>query len=88
MTFHVDTYGSSEREAQVSLPIFSLKKRVLVQETPEKALIYNLVIPELKDPLQIYQLYVEPIRCSDKQHHATASLVVPWANESVHTHFT
>ncbi|CAG9773683.1 unnamed protein product [Ceutorhynchus assimilis] len=88
LTFHVDTYGSYEREIEVSLPIFSVKKQVLVPQTPDKALIYSLVIPELNDPLQIYQLFVEPISCRSKTHHATASVLVPWANESIHVHFT
>lgn len=35
LTFHVDTYGSYERETTVSLPIFSLQKRVIVEQTPQ-----------------------------------------------------
>ncbi|KAL1488926.1 hypothetical protein ABEB36_014713 [Hypothenemus hampei] len=88
LTFHVDIYGSSEREAKVSLPIFNWNKHTIVEMTPEKAVLYNLIFPDLTDLLQIYQLYVEPIRCSNENHHATASLIVPWANESIHTHFT
>ncbi|XP_050306379.1 GPI inositol-deacylase [Anthonomus grandis grandis] len=88
VTFHVDIHGSAERESQVTLPIFSLKKHIILRETPENALIYNLIFPELQDPFQIYYLFVEPLKCKVKEHHATASLIVPWANESIHTHFT
>ncbi|XP_066139932.1 GPI inositol-deacylase [Euwallacea fornicatus] len=87
LIFHVDTYSEDEREATVSLPKFSFQKRLL-QRTPEKAVVFNLIFPELEDPLQIYQLYLEPVQCDSKEHHSTASLITPWANESVHMHFT
>ncbi|XP_066254191.1 GPI inositol-deacylase [Euwallacea similis] len=87
LTFHVDTYSKHERETTVSLPKFSFQKRLL-QRTPEKAVVFNLIFPELEDPLQIYQLYLEPVQCGTKEHHSTASLITPWANESVHMHFT
>lgn len=88
VTFHVDIYGSSERKSEMFLPKFYLTKQTVLSQTPEKAVIYDLIIPELENLLQVYQLYVEPISCTTEQHHATATLIVPWANESIHSHFT
>lgn len=68
--------------------ILSFQKRVIIHETDEKAVRYNIVFEDLQHVIQSYKLYVEPISCVRMYHHATASLNVPWANEGVHAYFT
>ncbi|ERL88462.1 hypothetical protein D910_05848 [Dendroctonus ponderosae] len=75
VTFHVDTYGAHEREMRAVLPKMSLKRHTIISETPHRAVIFNIFFSELEDPLQVYQLYLEPIQCSAEHHHATISLI-------------
>ncbi|XP_076262725.1 GPI inositol-deacylase isoform X1 [Rhynchophorus ferrugineus] len=88
VTFHVDIYGTFERRVVFTIPIIPFRKKTIVAQTPEKALSFDLIFPELVSVIQSYQLYVEPIKCSSNQHHASASLIVPWSNEMVHTYIT
>lgn len=70
------------------LPKMSLKRHTIISETPHRALVFNIWFHELEDHLQVYQLYLEPIRCNTEQHHATISLITSWSNENVHVHVT
>lgn len=86
---HVDVYNSQQRTINVSLPhILSFKSHIIIPETEEKAVRYNLLFPELQHIRQSYKLYVEPISCTRDHHHATASFSVPWANEGSHSYIT
>uniref|UniRef100_A0AAR5PCQ5 GPI inositol-deacylase n=1 Tax=Dendroctonus ponderosae TaxID=77166 RepID=A0AAR5PCQ5_DENPD len=88
VTFHVDTYGAHEREMRAVLPKMSLKRHTIISETPHRAVIFNIFFSELEDPLQVYQLYLEPIQCNAEHHHATISLITGWSNENLHVHTT
>lgn len=82
-------YDSKQRTLNVSLPhILSFSKHIIIPQTDEKALRYNLLLPELQQIKQSYKLYLEPISCSRTHHHASASFSVPWANEGSHVYVT
>lgn len=86
---HVDVYNSQQRTITVSLPpVLSFKTNIIIAETKEKAVRYNLVFPELQHISQSYKLFLEAVSCTRASHHATASLSVPWANEGSHAYVT
>lgn len=88
VVFHVDIYNSAERRMEVTLPKYSLRKHTVIWRTPEKSVYVELIFPELDNLLQSYHLFVQPVSCASEQHHATATLIIPWANEMVYAHFT
>ncbi|KAG5877044.1 hypothetical protein JTB14_006524 [Gonioctena quinquepunctata] len=89
VVFHVDIHSKTERNITVDLPKWwSLKRHIILEKTPEKSVNYNLVLPQLQHIIQYYYLYLEPIVCSNSDHHATASLISPWSHENFHGHVT
>lgn len=90
VTLNVDVYGPGSRKVPVELPNWwSLQRLTVIKETVEKAIHYELVLPQLNHIRQFYQLFVEPLQCSNIQsHHAAASLIVPWDNQNLNDYFT
>ncbi|XP_018322176.1 GPI inositol-deacylase [Agrilus planipennis] len=89
VTLHVDVYSPADRALNVTLPKWwSYPKHVVLKETPENAVHYELLFPQLTHMVQSYLLYVEPVKCKNAAHHATASLIVPWAYQDVHSYIT
>ncbi|CAH1996626.1 unnamed protein product [Acanthoscelides obtectus] len=87
--FHVDTYDNNERNISVELPKWwSFENRVIIHNTAENAVHYNLILPQLEHIIQYYQLYIHPTYCSKDYHHASASLIVPWSHETYHSYVT
>ncbi|KAJ8975495.1 hypothetical protein NQ317_016371 [Molorchus minor] len=89
VVFHVDVYNSAERKITVNLPKWwSLMKHDILEQTADKALSYELILPQLQHIIQYYVLYVESINCDTENHHASASLIAPWSNQNQHSYFT
>lgn len=89
VTIQIDRYFEPERTLTVkTLSWFSFQRQLLLNETREKTLYYKIIMPQLTHVIQAYVLYVDLIKCSNKVHHATASLKVPWGNQNTHKHFT
>ncbi|XP_044252309.1 GPI inositol-deacylase [Tribolium madens] len=85
---NVDVYNTDERKTLVHLPkLLSFKRQIIIEETQDKAIHYELVVPNLDHLIQSYQLYVEPIQCVNQFKHATASLIVPWEHQNQHKFF-
>lgn len=83
-----DIYNTAERKILVNLPnLLSFKRQVIIEETAEKAVHYELVVPNLNHVIQSYQLYVDSIQCVNEFRHATASLIVPWEHQNQHKFF-
>ena len=86
--FHVDIYNPSERQQVVELPhMLSMKRQTLVAQTPEKAVHFELVVPQLYRVMQSYQLFVESMNCTYEMRQATATLKVPWGHQNHHKFF-
>lgn len=89
IVFHVDVHSETERDINVDLPKWwSTQKQIIIENTPEKALNMKLLLSGLEHVLQYYDLYVESHKCSRANHHASASLITPWAAEDRHAFFT
>ncbi|RZB38772.1 GPI inositol-deacylase [Asbolus verrucosus] len=88
VVLNVDVYNVEERKLAVNLPhMLSFKRQILVRDTPEKAVHFELALPQLQHVIQSYQLFVDPVQCSNEMRHATASLIVPWGHQNQHRHF-
>ncbi|KAK5640976.1 hypothetical protein RI129_009523 [Pyrocoelia pectoralis] len=88
VTIQIDRYFEPDRKVEVKLPsLLSFQRNLILNETHEKALYYELMVPQLTHIIQSYKIYVDPITCNAKQHHATASLIVPWGNQNIYKHF-
>lgn len=89
MVLHVDVHSPKERTISAKLPhLFSFGAKTIVEETTESAIRYDINFPQLTHVIQSYRLFVEPISCTRANHHATVSLLVPWANEDHHVYVT
>ncbi|CAG9812524.1 unnamed protein product [Phaedon cochleariae] len=89
VVFHVDIHDESERLITVDLPKWwSPRKHVVIENSAEKAIDYELVLPQLQHITQNYQLSLEVVKCPIKNHHASASLLAPWSNENFHGFIT
>nr|XP_022917205.1 GPI inositol-deacylase [Onthophagus taurus] len=93
ITLHVDIFENNQRRVEVKLPNqfmqrLTLKKQVIVEETIEKAIRYQLDFPKLTHIMQVFLLHVEPVKCHGNIYHTTATVVSPWSGESYHHHFT
>ncbi|EFA08175.1 GPI inositol-deacylase-like Protein [Tribolium castaneum] len=85
---NVDVYNTGDRKTLVNLPnLLSFKRQTIIEQTHEKAIHYELVLPNLYHLMQSYQLYVESIQCVNQFRHATASLIVPWGHQNQHKFF-
>lgn len=86
--FHVDVYNIAERQQIVTLPhFFNWKKHVLVSQTPENSVHYELIMSNFYHIIDAYQLFVDALECTGKSRHATANLMVSWGNENQYKHF-
>ncbi|KRT81140.1 hydrolase, partial [Oryctes borbonicus] len=88
VTLHIDIHSEIDRKLIVDLPVWSLKNKVIIDETPENRLYYEIHFPGLYHVIQSYTLYVQPIQCNTRNHHASASLSVPWSNLDSHAIFS
>lgn len=89
MILHIDTYGKSARTVSIEVPkLWNFKRQPIITRTNTQALTYNLRLNELQHVMQSYNLHVDPLKCQSKEHHASAQLSVPWANENVYQYFT
>ncbi|KAJ8946172.1 hypothetical protein NQ318_004425 [Aromia moschata] len=89
VVFHVDVYDSTERKITVDLPKWwYLSRQIILEKTAEKAVNYELILPQLEHIIQYYHLYLEPKDCATEHNHASASLIVPWSNQNHHKYFT
>lgn len=87
--YHIDIHGSDQRSITVNLPNwFSLTNQVILERTAEKAIYYELSLPDLHKVMQFYKLIVEPLECSRSDHHASVTLTVPWSNENYNSFIT
>jgi hypothetical protein len=86
---NVDVYNVGERKLTVNLPnMLSVKRQTVIEKTPEGAVHFELVLPQLYHVMQSYELFVDVDHCISKYRHATASLIVPWAHQAQHKYFT
>lgn len=61
--------------------MYNFIRRTIVKETELSAIRYNITLPGLETLYQAYLLYVEPLEsCQATKYHASAELVLPWAN--------
>uniref|UniRef100_A0A1Y1N8T0 GPI inositol-deacylase n=1 Tax=Photinus pyralis TaxID=7054 RepID=A0A1Y1N8T0_PHOPY len=89
VVIQIDRYFEPDRKLTVKTPSwFSFQRQLLLNQTHEKSLYYEIIMPQLTHVIQVYKVYVDLIKCSSKVHHATASLKVPWGNQNTHKHFT
>lgn len=85
----MDVHNKRDRRITVNLPkLWIFSKRNIMRETADKSIEYELILPQLQHLMQVYQLYVEPFNCINENHHATASLIVPWGHQTIHQFFT
>lgn len=86
----MDIHSKGSRQIQGSVPPwYGVSKKILVKQTEKNALQYNITLPGLDMLYQAYLLHVEPIdECGlAKNHHATAELIIPWADGFESSHF-
>ncbi|KAF5288458.1 hypothetical protein FQR65_LT02110 [Abscondita terminalis] len=89
VVLHIDRFLEDDRKLQINLPsVWSLKRDVIINETLEKVVHYELMLPQLQHIVQSYKLYVEPIKCNSNAHQATSSLIIPWGNQNIHQQIT
>ncbi|GJQ72189.1 hypothetical protein Trydic_g3281 [Trypoxylus dichotomus] len=88
ITLHVDVHSEADRKIIVDLPVWSLKNKVIIDETPANRLYYEIHFPNLYHLIQSYSLFVQPLQCNNQNHHASASLSVPWSNLDSHAIFS
>ncbi|CAG9863163.1 unnamed protein product [Phyllotreta striolata] len=85
LEYHVDVHGADQRSLSVQLPSwFSLSNKVIMERTPDKSLYFELELKQLDHVMQYYKLYLEPLRCSKSEHHASITLSSPWSHENYH----
>jgi hypothetical protein len=87
---NVDVHSSSNRHIAVSLPkwISFLSKSIVLEQTFERAVYYELSLPGFEQTWQAYLLHIEPQGCQKVPHHALTTMIVPWSKEDVHVHIT
>lgn len=89
VVFHVDIHSQTHRDVTIDLPKWwTTTRQVIFDSTAEKALNLKILIPDLQHVIQYYDLFVEPQRCFKDNHHASITLVSPWADEDRHAFFT
>ncbi|KAJ8730055.1 hypothetical protein PYW07_017093 [Mythimna separata] len=89
IVLNVDINDHASREIAVDLPSdFSFGKNVIVQETEQNSLYYELVLKDFNVIHQAYLLYVEPTAsCKAGQYHVSAEFHVPWAPNHENYHY-
>lgn len=64
--------------------LYDTRHFTLEKQTFPKALRYVIDFSEVESLWHVFNLWVKPITCEDKEHQGVVALVIPWSNEKIY----